>query len=224
MNYLLIFLAKHYSSCAESFSRSSTSKFIKKTTLLKMKKLTLFLLLFSFVQTSYAYKAHVSDELQVNLRTGPSLKYRVSGTLTSGEPFTVINDQRSKKFLQIKTLDGKVAWIAKSKIKVGTSLKEKGLALEKSLANSVLLIKKQADEIHRLKNLLNTQKIENERHSTNETQLNSKINTLSNEIDKLDDSNLIRWFTHASIVSLFGIFLLFIASIIKKRRRYDSFS
>jgi SH3 domain protein len=188
-----------------------------------MKYIFITLFLLSFVQTSYAYKAHVSDDLKVNLRTGPSLKYRLAGTLSSGDSFTVIDNKASRKFLKIKTLKGKIVWIAKSKTTTGESIKSQKVSLEESLSESVTLIKKQADEIHRLKALLSSQKIENERQTNTQTKLNSEINSLSNQIDKLDDSNLIRWFTHASIVTIIAIFLLFIASIFRKNRKYDEF-
>ncbi len=188
-----------------------------------MKNIFLALLLLSFIQTSYAYKAHVSDDLKINLRTGPSLKYRLAGTLNSGDSFTVIDDKISSKFLKIRTAQGKNAWIAKSKTEIGESIRSQKTSLETSLSESVLLIKKQADEIHRLKNLLNNQKIENERQSSTQSKLTSEINSLSSQIDKLDDSNLIRWFTNASIVTIFALFLLFVASIFKKKRKYDDF-
>ncbi len=188
-----------------------------------MKKIFVTLFLLSFIQTSFAYKAHVSDDLKVNLRTGPSLKYRVAGTLASGDSFKVIDDKASRKFLKIKTQNGKIVWIAKNKTTTGESLKSQNAALESSLSESVTLIKKQADEIHRLKSLLNSQKIENERQTNTQTKLTSEINSLSNQIDKLDDSNLIRWFTHASIVTIFALFLLFIISIFRKNKKYDEF-
>ncbi|MEH6443325.1 MAG: TIGR04211 family SH3 domain-containing protein [Oceanospirillaceae bacterium] len=186
-----------------------------------MKSLLIIILLFSYIESSFALPAHVSDDLQVYYRSGPSTKYRLVGTLISGDAITILDDTTSKRFYKISTLQGETGWIAINKVKIGVSAKTQASKLQKSLTDSIDLIKKQADEIQRLKGLLNRQKIENENNSDKQSQLNSEISSLSNQINDLDDSNLIRWMTHAGIVTIFGVFLIFIVSIFRKRKNYN---
>lgn len=185
-----------------------------------MNKIFLLLLIMTWSQTSFAYKAYVSDDLTVHLRTGPSVKYRVAASLKSGETFTVIEDKRSLRFVKIKLKSGRTLWIARKHIKSGMSHKLKSKALEKTLANNLQVMTEQADEIHRLNALLNEQKIKNDDHSNTQSLLNSQISSLHQDLEKLDDKNLIRWFTHTSVVTIIALFLVFVtAAYLKHRRR-----
>jgi SH3 domain protein len=174
-----------------------------------------------FSHCTFAFSAYISEDSSVHFRTGPSIKYRVAGVIKSGEPVTVIDSRSNKSFHKIKTSKGVLGWVSSKQIKSGKSKLETIALLESSVSNSVILIKKQADEIHRLKNLLNQQKTENLTQSNKQVQLTSKINTLSSQIDKLDDSNLIRWLTHTGVITIFAIAMILLITIVRKRRSYN---
>jgi len=186
-----------------------------------MKKYFLFAFLICYINTSYAVNNYISEDISINYRTGPSIKYRVSGAITAGDNITVIDSTSSRYFSKIKTAQGKVGWIPNKLVKSGVSAKAKLQDLEQTVSNSIALIKKQADEIHRLKSLINTQKVKNDHQSNRQNQLTTEISSLNNQINKLEDSNLIRWITHIAIVLVFGIFLLSIVSIFRKRKSYN---
>ena len=174
-----------------------------------------------FVNTSFAVNNYISDDISVSYRTGPSAKYRISGAITSGDKITIIDSTNSRFFYKIKTAQGKSGWVPRELVKSGSSAKEKVKELQQTVSTSIALIKKQADEIHRLKSLINTQKVKNDYQSNKQSQLTTEISSLNNQINKLDDSNLIRWVTHIAIVLVFAIFLLSIVSLIRKRKSYD---
>jgi len=174
-----------------------------------------------FVNTSFAVNNYISDDLSVSYRTGPSAKYRISGAITSGDKITIIDSTNSRFFYKIKTEQGKSGWVPRELVKSGSSAKEKVKELQQTVSTSIALIKKQADEIHRLKSLINTQKVKNDYQSNKQSQLTTEISSLNNQINKLDDSNLIRWVTHIGIVLVFAIFLLSIVSLIRKRKSYN---
>jgi len=186
-----------------------------------MKKCFLVAFLICFVNTSFAVNNYISDDLSVSYRTGPSEKYRISGAITSGDKITIIDSTNSRFFYKIKTEQGKSGWVPRELVKSGSSAKEKVKELQQTVSTSIALIKKQADEIHRLKSLINTQKVKNDYHSNKQSQLTTEISSLNNQINKLDDSNLIRWVTHIGIVLVFAIFLLSIVSLIRKRKSYN---
>jgi len=186
-----------------------------------MKKCFLVAFLICFVNTSFAVNNYISDDLSVSYRTGPSEKYRISGAITSGDKITIIDSTNSRFFYKIKTEQGKSGWVPRELVKSGSSAKEKVKELQQTVSTSIALIKKQADEIHRLKSLINTQRVKNDYHSNKQSQLTTEISSLNNQINKLDDSNLIRWVTHIGIVLVFAIFLLSIVSLIRKRKSYN---
>jgi SH3 domain protein len=187
-------------------------------------KYTLLFFIFSclsfYTINSQAIEAYVSDDISIHYRSGPSAKYRIKGALTSGEVVSIV-DSSSKLFYKIKTQQGKLGWIERDQVSRGLSDKTKIVMLENSLSDSIDLVKKQADEIHRLKLFLSIQKIKNADYTSRQDLLTSRISSLNNEINSLDDSNLIRWITNVGIISLFAIFLLFITSIVKKSKRYN---
>ncbi len=186
-----------------------------------IKNLLSVIFLFCYIDSSFAVQAYISDDIPVYYRTGPSTKYRVSGTVSFGETITIIDIKTSKRFLKIKTLTGRTGWIARNKIKFGESTLIKMEKLEQSVTHSIILIKKQANEIHRLKSLLNKQKVKNDKQTYTQNLLTSKISNLNQQIDNLDDSNLIRWLTHVAILGLLGAFLILIISRLTKRKSYN---
>ncbi len=186
-----------------------------------MKNLLVIIFLFSYINNSFAVQAYIADDVPIYFRAGPSTKYRVSGTVSAGETVTIIDFKTSKRFFKIKVLTGKTGWLASNKIKFGESTLIKMKKLQQSITNSVALINKQANEIHRLKSLLNKQKIKNDKQTNQQSQLTSKISNLNNQIDNLDDSNLIRWITHISLLGFLAAFLIFIISLLTKRKSYN---
>lgn len=188
-----------------------------------MKKIYLFcLVFFMFVNSSYAMNAHVADDISTSFRSGPSNKHKIVGQLKSGESITILNIKNAKNYYKIQTIKGKTGWILKSKIKAGDSKFSQIEMLESSLTDSINLIKKQANEIHRLKSQLNEQKLKTESKSNKETQLTLEISDLNTQLSNQDDSNLIRWMTHGGIVALIGVFLgLIISSMLKRKKRLN---
>ena len=174
-----------------------------------------------FATDTQAVEAHVSDDISINYRSGPSTKYRVKGTLVSGDSVTIVDSRSSRLFYKIKTQQDKLGWVPREQIATGLSNLAKLEMLENSLADSIDLVKKQADEIDRLKSSLSIQKTKNADYTDRQDLLTSRITHLKHKINSLDDSNLIRWITNLGMICLFAIFLFFIISTLKKRKHYN---
>ena len=186
-----------------------------------MKKYILCFLLICYASVSFAANNFVSEDIKINFRTGPSIKYRVSGSIPSGQKITIIDATSSRYFYKIKTMGGKTGWLSRKMIKSGISVREENKNLVQTLSTNVTLIQQQADEILRLKSLLDSQKVKSDQQTSKQSQLTTKISSLNSQLNKLDDSNLIRWITHIGIVLVFGGFLLAILSIFRRRKDYN---
>lgn len=174
-----------------------------------------------FFHCAFALSAYISEDSKVNYRTGPSTKYRVAGLLDSGTSVVIIDRESSKFFYKIKTQEGVFGWVSNTKIKPGKGSKDTITELQASISKSVSLIKKQANEIHRLKALLNQQKTKNYNQSNRQLLLTSQINTLTDKVDSLDDSNLIRWLTHTGVIAIFLIAMIMLIVTLRKRRNHN---
>lgn len=64
----------------------------------------------------------VSDELTTFVRSGPSDGYRIIGTLTSGEPVTLL--ETSGDYSRVRAEDGDTVWVQSSELQAERSISE----------------------------------------------------------------------------------------------------
>jgi len=78
-----------------------------------LKKLNLILgmLSLTFCMNLFAATRYVSDDLFIYLHSGPSLEYRIIGTLKVGTPLTTLQYDNNTKFMQVRTPDKKTGWV-----------------------------------------------------------------------------------------------------------------
>ena len=72
--------------------------------------------------------AWVSDELTTFVRSGPTDGYRIIGTLTAGEPVTVL--ETSGDYSQVEDAEGDVVWVLSSELQAEPSTRQRLPALE----------------------------------------------------------------------------------------------
>ena len=78
-----------------------------------MKQLFCMLLLTLMTTTSYAAveKRYVSDQLWLQLRSGPGNEFRILKTLASGSHLVFIEETESKNYAKVKTSKGVEGWV-----------------------------------------------------------------------------------------------------------------
>lgn len=64
----------------------------------------------------FAATRYVSDDLFIYLHSGPSLDYRIIGTLKVGSPVTTLQYDNNTKFMQVKTADKKTGWVKNAQL------------------------------------------------------------------------------------------------------------
>src|SRR5690554_5740381 len=74
----------------------------------------------------------VSDELTTYVRSGPTDGYRIVGTLTAGEPVTVL--ETSGDYSRVENGDGERVWILSNELQQTQSSRERLPQLEEQVA------------------------------------------------------------------------------------------
>ena len=68
--------------------------------------------------TSHAERAWVKDELRLNIRTGPGVKYRILGVLGTGDSVEVLS--RAEGWTQVRAAGGMDGWIPEGYLQAET--------------------------------------------------------------------------------------------------------
>lgn len=75
-----------------------------------------FLLCLLLSSTSYAATQYVSDDLAIFMHSGPSLEYRIIGSIQVGTAVSTLKYNKETKFMQVKSPKGRVGWVKSTEI------------------------------------------------------------------------------------------------------------
>ena len=183
---------------------------------------------------SFADTRYISDDVFIYIHSGPSLAYRIIGTLKVGTQVKTLKYDKETKFMQVKSSAGKVGWMklselqetlpAKSllptvqkKLKV-TQEKLKNIAEEnrKSLADKEQIFQEQivlVDNLNEEKSLLQQQILE--------------LKTRNLELDLLQETKdsrvKMQWLLNGGGVLFFGLLIgLIIPFLPRRKKRTDN--
>ncbi|NVK43027.1 MAG: TIGR04211 family SH3 domain-containing protein [Oceanospirillaceae bacterium] len=169
-----------------------------------------------------AKPGHIADDVYTYYHSGPSNQYRIIGRIRSGEPVEILKRDQSTDYVQIRMDDGKTGWLPGEHVAEGPSTLSRLPELEAALTEKQSTTSDQKQEIDTLRAELGRLKTENQSYTGELQTLNSQIDSLNRQIENMDESNLMRWFTHGGLVALGGVLLgLLIPYFPKKRKRRD---
>ncbi len=183
--------------------------------MIKTKILLLILIFVSSVAT--AATNYVSDNLHTFMHSGPGTKYKIIGSVNTGEHIKII--RKDSNFTLVKDSKGRSGWINSKYVSNQAGLKERLPKLE----NELTQLKIQLDEYKgnldsrgsQVSNLENTNlklKKQLEEIQAQNDELESKLDTKKNDL-------LMRWFSYGGMVAGVGLLLgLIIPYLIPKRR------
>ncbi len=106
--------------------------------------LTTFVLTLSM--TSFAETRYISDDVYIYMHSGPSLEYRIIGTLKVGTKVNTLKYDEKTKFMQIKTEKGKVGWMKVAELQKTLPAKNLLPVLKKELDDAQLALKNISDK------------------------------------------------------------------------------
>lgn len=88
---------------------------------------------FFIAQLSAAENRYISDQLQVPLRSGPTLEYRITGYVESGAKVSVIARSEDSPFSRIRTPSGKEGWLENAQLMEHPAAKEALVQAEQTI-------------------------------------------------------------------------------------------
>ena len=118
-----------------------------------MKRIALFVLSLLVLYPAVAEKRYISDELWINLRSGPGNEYRILKTLKSGSHLQFIEEDTEAKYTKVTTDKGLEGWVPTR------FLQDEPIAFEKLILTKRELDKTKAD-LEALQNKYNETKKE----------------------------------------------------------------
>ncbi|RBW42837.1 TIGR04211 family SH3 domain-containing protein [Psychromonas sp. B3M02] len=187
-----------------------------------------------FPASSFAATQYVSDELSIYMHSGPSLQYRIIGTIEVGTEVNTLQYNEKTKFSQVRTSTGRVGWVKASEIQTEQPAKSLLPALQKKYQES--------------QDKLNTINSENEAANAEQTQaiidkdsliaqLDSEKRALRDTIADLKERNMeldllqdtkdervkMEWLMYGGSVLFFGMLVgLIIPFLPRRKKRTDN--
>jgi len=201
---------------------------------LKLFNYILSILTLIFCVNAFAATRYVSEDIYTYLHSGPSLDYRIIGTVKVGSKLTTLKYDSNTKFMQVRTDKGKTGWVKNSE-------------LQEELPSAALLPQVQKELLEaqtRLKNIdsenARTQQ-ENIQSITDKENLIAKLQSekkfLEENMEKLKAKNLeldllqdtkdervkMEWMMYGGSVLVFGLLIgLIIPFLPRRKKRRDN--
>jgi len=192
-----------------------------------------FALCLLFSSSSFAATQYVSDDLTIFMHSGPSLEYRIIGSLQVGARLNALEYNEATKFMQVKTAAGKTGWVKSSELQ--------------QLPPAKVLLPKIQKELNVSKNKLEKINSKNKENlSTKEksitqkdrliTQLKGEKKKLQSSIDTLEALNVeleilketkesrmrMEWLMFGGSILFFGIIFGLILPFLPRRKKRNS--
>ncbi|GAC16794.1 TIGR04211 family SH3 domain-containing protein [Aliiglaciecola lipolytica] len=165
---------------------------------------------------------YITDDLSAFMHAGPGRNYRILGSVNAGTRISVLQVNEEKGFIELIDDQQRTGWVESQYISSQQSIRE----LLPELQQKVQQSSAQLAELTQSNDLLNQQlsdltnrnavlaeELENQR---------TEKQSLQRELDMLDQSAQMKWFTRGGIIALVSILLgVIIAYLPKKRKRSD---
>lgn len=185
-----------------------------------MFKTKFLLLALFFVSSLNAATYYVSDELHTFIHSGPGTKYKIIGSVNSGDHLKVI--RKESRFTLIKDSKGRSGWINSKYVSKQVGLKERLPKLENELSK----LKTQLDEYKQnLESKANqVTNLENKNLDLNKKleEIQLENNGLNSKLDNEKNELLMRWFTYGGMVAGAGLLLGLLIPVLVPNRRNKS--
>lgn len=172
--------------------------------------------------------AWVSDELTTFVRSGPTDGYRIIGTLTAGEPVTVL--ETSGDYSRVEDAEGDVVWVLSSELQAEPSAQQRLPALEErvaALTEELAGINEtwetrtstMTDTLEMREARIEELEARNQALEAESAQSRSTIRELQARLDTQEEDLLMRYFMYGGGVAGAGLLVGLIVPHLPRRRR-----
>lgn len=173
---------------------------------------------------------YVSDDIFIYLHSGPSLDYRITGTLKVGTPVTTLTYDDASKFMKIKTAEGKTGWAQNSQLqkilpatvllpKVQQELQEAKAKLLNIAQENNKILQEKIQSISEKENIITS--LQDEKKTL--LQLIDDLKVKNLELDLLQDTKderiKMEWMMYGGSVLFFGLLLGLLIPFLPRRKK-----
>lgn len=221
--------------------------------MIKRALITFFLVL-SFSAGAIAQTQYVSDDLQINLRTGQGDQYRITKILSSGTRLTVL-EQGEGEWVRVRTQGGDEGWVraqylqsepvardrlAQAQARIAeltnqqrnlggqtSTLREENQRLSSELQTAQAEVQRLSTELDELKRIsANAVNLNQTNQQLMEERqlLETEIDILQAENERLADDSRQTWFLYGAIAVGIGVILTLLLQGMRSRRRYSDWA
>lgn len=201
-----------------------------------MKNCVLAIILTMSLCAQAAQKAYVTDRLEVQMRSGQGLQYKILKMLPSGTPLTVVSSDEGTGYSRVTLDSGETGWVLTRYLTTQPVVRiqlEQCQQENKALGDEVAGLKIAKDSAEKSGQDLNTELISIRQASANALQIQAErdqlqekvinlerdLETTQREKKALDDSNKQDWFLIGAGVLFGGIVLGLLLPRLSLRRR-----
>ena len=182
---------------------------------------------------SFAEVRYVSDDVYIYLHSGPSLDYRITGTLKVGTKLSTLKYNKGTKFMQVKSPTGRTGWVKASELQTSLPAKSVLPTIQEQLKVAEEKLENIADENE--KSLLEKEQVFQEQIILVD-HLNQEKSLLQQEILDLKARNLeldllqetressiqMQWLLNGGGVLFFGLILGLLIPLLPRRKKRNN--
>jgi len=191
------------------------------------------LLCLIFSSSSFAATQYVTDNLTIFMHSGPSLEYRIIGTLAVGTDVNALEYNEETKFMQVKTNAGKTGWVKLSELQQQPPANVLLPKIQKELAAAKNTLKR-ANNSHEQTVSNKDQEIIDKDKLIAKLRLEkkaleesvAKLEALNVEFDILKETKesrmMMEWLMYGGSILFFGILFGLILPFLPRRKKSNS--
>jgi SH3 domain protein len=176
---------------------------------------------------------YVSDDIFIYMHSGPSREYRIIGTLDVGSPVTTLKLDKKTLFYQVKTANGKIAWVKSDQLQTTLPANKLLPAIQKELqeaqiklqnidqANSEILDQQKQSIIDK-DSLIAT--LMDEKNSLQGTIIKLKAANLELDLlqDTKDEREKMEWMMYGGSVLFIGLLFGLLIPFLPRRKKNNN--
>ncbi|GAA6182864.1 MULTISPECIES: TIGR04211 family SH3 domain-containing protein [Alteromonadaceae] len=165
---------------------------------------------------------YITDDLSAFMHTGPTRNYRILGSITAGTRITVLQENKETGFTEVIDDKQRTGWVESQYVSNEQSIRELVPGLQQSAKQSTSQIAQLNKSNDLLSQQLSDLTSQNKVLVKDLESQKKETQKLQRELDMLDQSAQMKWFTRGGIIALVSILLgVIIAYLPKKRKRSD---
>lgn len=162
---------------------------------------------------------YVSDDLFIYLHSGPSLEYRIIGTVQVGTSVATLKYDIQNKFMKIKTSTGKIGWVKNEELQSSIPAQTQLPAVKKELVEAIDNLTTKVQSNKELEILIVT--LRKDKQILEKSILDLKTKNLELDLlqDTKDDRIKMEWMLNGGGVLILGLILGLLLPLLPRRKK-----